>query len=334
MQIPVINAFTYPGKCAILYIPKLTIMENFMLAREKMAVIFDIQRGSYVDGPGIRTTVFMKGCNLSCAWCHNPESKSAKAQRMWYGNRCAHCGICTKKCPEKAIGFDPGSGRLILDRDSCRLCGSCVIWCPHDAIAICGREMGTDELLREIIKDSAFYESSGGGMTISGGECMLHPDFVAELTEKCVKANIHTAVDTAGCVPWENFEKVLGYTNLFLYDIKCITPELHSEFVGADNSLILQNYIRLLSAGCRVIVRIPMIPEFNANDSEFAKISDFLHRYPPEKVELLPYHAMGESKFRALGLGEPRIFRIPDSESMSKYRAMVADLNQNGTAAL
>ena len=164
-------------------------------------------------------------------------------------------------------------------------------------------------------------------MTVTGGECMLHPDFVAELLEKCGKENIHTAVDTAGCVPWENFEKVIDYTSLFLYDIKCITPELHSEYVGSDNSLILQNYIHLLSAGCRVIVRVPMIPEFNANDSEFAKISDFLHRYPPEKVELLPYHAMGESKFRALGLGEPRIFRIPDSELMEKYRAMVSDLN-------
>ena len=297
-----------------------------MLAVEKKAVIFDIQRGSYVDGPGIRTTVFMKGCNLSCAWCHNPESKSALAQRMWYENRCAHCGMCVEKCPEKAIGFS-GSGMITHNRDSCRLCGNCVIRCPHDAIAICGREMSTDELLREIIKDQAFYEATGGGMTVSGGECMLHPDFVAELLEKCGKENIHTAVDTAGCVPWVNFEKVIDYTSLFLYDIKCITPELHSEYVGSDNLLILQNYIHLLSAGCRVIVRVPMIPEFNANDSEFAKISDFLHRYPPEKVELLPYHAMGESKFRALGLGEPRIFRIPDSELMEKYRAMVSDLN-------
>ena len=297
-----------------------------MLAVEKKAVIFDIQRGSYVDGPGIRTTVFMKGCNLSCAWCHNPESKSALAQRMWYENRCAHCGMCVEKCPEKAIGFS-GSGMITHNRDSCRLCGNCVTRCPHDAIAICGREMSTDELLREIIKDQAFYEATGGGMTASGGECMLHPDFVAELLEKCGKENIHTAVDTAGCVPWENFEKVIDYTSLFLYDIKCITPELHSEYVGSDNSLILQNYIHLLSAGCRVIVRVPMIPEFNANDSEFAKISDFLHRYPPEKVELLPYHAMGESKFRALGLGEPRIFRIPDSELMEKYHAMVSDLN-------
>lgn len=297
-----------------------------MLAVEKKAVIFDIQRGSYVDGPGIRTTVFMKGCNLSCAWCHNPESKSALAQRMWYENRCAHCGMCVEKCPEKAIGFS-GSGMITHNRDSCRLCGNCVTRCPHDAIAICGREMSTDELLREIIKDQAFYETTGGGMTVSGGECMLHPDFVAELLEKCGKENIHTAVDTAGCVPWENFEKVIDYTSLFLYDIKCITPELHSEYVGSDNSLILKNYIHLLSAGCRVIVRVPMIPEFNANDSEFAKISDFLHRYPPEKVELLPYHAMGESKFRALGLGEPRIFRITDSELMEKYRAMVSDLN-------
>lgn len=295
---------------------------------EEKTIVFDIQRGSYVDGPGIRTTVFVKGCNLSCAWCHNPESRSAKPERMWYDNSCVRCGKCSEVCPEKALSYDPESGKPVLNKDKCSLCVKCASECLNDAIKICGKEMSTGEIFGVIEKDRIFYEATGGGMTISGGECMLNPDFVAELLRKCREADIHTAVDTAGCVPWENFERVLGYTDLFLYDVKCITPELHRKYVGADNSLILDNYKRLLSAGCKVHARIPMIPDCSANDKEFVKISDFLHRYPPEKVELLPYHAMGESKFRALGLGEPRLFKAPSDEAMRRYRDLVSDLNQ------
>lgn len=295
---------------------------------ERKTTVFDIQRSSYVDGPGIRTTVFVKGCNLSCVWCHNPESRSAKPERMWYDNRCTRCKKCYDICPENAITFDRESGKPVLDKARCSLCGKCAFECINDAIKICGKEMSAGEIFSVIEKDRIFYEATGGGMTISGGECMLNPDFVAELLEKCRRANIHTAVDTAGCVPWENFEKVIGYADLFLYDIKCITPELHRQYVGADNSLILENYRRLLSIGCKVYVRVPMIPECSANDEEFAKISEFLHRYPPEKVELLPYHAMGESKFRALGLGEPRLFKAPSDDEMRRYRALLQDLNQ------
>jgi len=290
------------------------------------ATIFDIQRSSYVDGPGIRTTVFVKGCHLSCAWCHNPESRSGHIQRMWYESKCTHCGKCAAKCPTGAITFDPATGALSCDREACTLCGKCALFCPRDAIAICGREADTDEIVTEVKKDIPFYNATGGGVTISGGECLLRPDFTAELLEKCKAAGIHTAVDTAGDVPWESIEKVLPYTDLFLYDIKCVTPALHREFTGIDNARLIENYKRLLALGAHVHVRVPMIPECSANEAEFSKIAAFLHENPPEKVELLPYHAMGENKHRALGLGEARTFSVPTAGEMESFRAMVADL--------
>ncbi len=288
---------------------------------DKKVTIFDIQRGSFVDGPGIRTTVFFKGCNLSCAWCHNPESQNGRIQRMWYESKCVKCGKCAAVCPEKAVSFE--NGELSLDSTACRLCGKCALFCQVDAISICGREVTVDEIFSEIVKDKTFYESSGGGVTFSGGECMLHPDVIAELCEKCRSAGINTAIDTAGCVPWASFEKVVGLADIFLYDIKCVTPELSREFIGVDNSLILDNYKKLLERGCEVIVRVPMIVECSANDAEFSKIAEFLRSNRPAKVELLPYHALGENKFRALGRGEPRRFTAPAAEALAGYRELV-----------
>ena len=257
------------------------------------ATIFDIQRGSYVDGPGIRTTVFMKGCNLGCAWCHNPESQNAKPQRMFYKNKCV-------------------------------MCGKCALWCPADAISVCGKTMDTETVFREVRKDKAFYETSGGGVTVSGGECMLYPDFVAELLDKCKKDGIDTAVDTAGNVPFGRLEKVIPFTDIFLYDIKCVTPDVHKKFTGVVNNRILDNYKLLISMGKRVIVRVPMTAECNANDEEFPKIAAFLNEYKPEKVELLPYHALGENKYRAIGR-EPEIFHAPSKEDMERFKGMIRE---------
>ena len=164
--------------------------------------IFDIQRDSFVDGPGIRTTVFFKGCNLHCAWCHNPESQSAKPQMMFYKNKCTGCGKCREKCPHNL--------------ESCDLCGKCTVYCPHDAREICGKEYTVDEVLREIRKDKTFYKTSGGGVTFSGGECMLQIEFLTKILKACKENGIHTAVDTAGHVPFEFFERIIPYTDLFL----------------------------------------------------------------------------------------------------------------------
>ena len=285
------------------------------------ATIFDIQRGSYVDGPGIRTTVFMKGCNLGCAWCHNPESQNAKPQRMFYKNKCVLCGKCVTVCPSGALTFDNGP---VPNPEKCTLCGKCALWCPADAISVCGKTMDTEAVFREVRKDKAFYETSGGGVTVSGGECMLYPDFVAELLDKCKKDGIGTAVDTAGNVPFGSLEKVIPFTDIFLYDIKCVTPEAHKKFTGVVNNRILDNYKLLISLGKRVIVRVPMTTECSANDEEFPKIAAFLNEYKPEKVELLPYHALGENKYRAIGR-EPEIFHAPSKEDMERFKGMIRE---------
>ena len=266
------------------------------------ATIFDIERNSYVDGPGIRTTVFFKGCNLRCAWCHNPESQSPKPQMMFYKNKCTGCGKCKEKCPNHL--------------ESCELCGKCTLYCPHDAREICGKEYTVDEVMREILKDKAFYDHSGVGVTFSGGECMLQIDFLEEILKVCKENGIHTAVDTAGHVPYEYFERILPYTNLFLYDVKCYDSEKHKKYTGVRNELILENLKKLLATGKSVWVRIPIIPTVNDTVEEMQRIKgDIFSCGKPEKIELLPYHAMGEHKFEALGKAVQR-FNAPSAETI------------------
>ena len=271
------------------------------------ATIFDIERNSYVDGPGIRTTVFFKGCNLRCAWCHNPESQSPKPQMMFYKNKCTGCGKCKEKCPNHL--------------ESCELCGKCTLYCPHDAREICGKEYTVDEVMREILKDKAFYDHSGGGVTFSGGECMLQIDFLCEILKKCKDNKIHTAVDTAGFIPWENFEKAIPYTDLFLYDIKAFNNDVHKEFVGVSNELILNNLGKLLDYKANVLIRIPVIPGVNDTVDEMKKIRDFLAPYKLHTVELLPYHQMGEHKYGAIGM-EMTSFDIPSKEKMEELNGI------------
>lgn len=266
------------------------------------ATIFDIERNSYVDGPGIRTTVFFKGCNLRCAWCHNPESQSPKPQMMFYKNKCTGCGKCKEKCPNAL--------------EKCELCGKCTIYCPHDAREICGKEYTVDEVMREILKDKVFYENSGGGVTFSGGECMLQIDFLEEILKVCKENGIHTAVDTAGHVPYEYFERILPYTNLFLYDVKCYDSEKHKKYTGVRNELILENLKKLLATGKSVWVRIPIIPTVNDTLEEIQRIKAYISSCgKPEKIELLPYHAMGEHKYAAINR-ESHMFPIPSKETM------------------
>lgn len=252
------------------------------------ATIFDIERSSFVDGPGIRTTVFFKGCNLRCAWCHNPESQARAPQMLFYQNKCTGCGTCRQKCPN-AQAF-------------CDLCGTCTLYCPAHAREICGREYTLDEVLCEVKKDKRFYESSGGGVTFSGGECMLQVEFLAKLLRLCKQNGIHTAVDTAGHVPYASFEKILPDTDLFLYDVKCFDSDLHKAYTGVGNEQILENLARLLRSGKPIRIRIPIIPGVNDTEEEMQRIKAFLDLHGrPERVELLAYHAMGEHKYAAMG---------------------------------
>lgn len=270
------------------------------------ANIFDIQRSSFVDGPGIRTTVFFKGCNLRCKWCHNPESQSFDKQMMFYKDKCTGCGKCREVCPNHL--------------QSCDFCGKCELYCPAEARKICGREYTSDEVLAEVIKDKAFYDNSGGGVTFSGGECMLQLDFLREILEKCKSAGIHTAVDTAGNVPWESFEKILPFTDLFLYDIKAFGAELHRKGTGVSNELILEN-LKNLSGRADIIVRIPVIGGYNDNDEEIRQIADFLKQIKIIKAELLPYHAMGEHKYTALGRNTES-FNVPNKNFMNRSQQL------------
>ncbi len=273
------------------------------------ATIFDIQRSSFVDGPGIRTAVFFKGCNLRCAWCHNPESQSATPQLLVYGDKCVGCGKCLEKCPH--------------DLTSCELCGKCELYCPAEARRVCGKEYTADELLTEILADKLFYETSGGGATFSGGECMLYPDFLAELLQKCKAQGVHTAVDTAGHVPFAHFERVLPFADMFLYDVKSMDAEVHKAYTGVDNALILDNLGRLLERGARVWIRMPVVADVNDNEGEMHALAAFLEKHGlPEKIELLPYHAMGESKARAIGR-EPQIFKAPDKERLAALASLL-----------
>ncbi|MDD3244296.1 MAG: glycyl-radical enzyme activating protein [Eubacteriales bacterium] len=251
------------------------------------AMIFDVQHNSFVDGPGIRTTVFFKGCNLRCQWCHNPESQAMEPQLLFDAEKCTGCGKCREVCPQHL--------------KSCTLCGQCALYCPGDARSLCGEKISVQALLEQIEQDRAYYEASGGGVTFSGGECLLQPGALGALLRGCRERGISTAVDTAGAVSWETLEAILPDTDLFLYDIKCISNGRHRQFTGAGNAVILQNYQRLLSAGKAVWVRVPLVEGFNTDEEELAALCAFLRAHPPQRVEALPYHRLGERKYRALG---------------------------------
>lgn len=273
------------------------------------AMLFDIQRNSFVDGPGIRTTVFFKGCNLKCKWCHNPESQSFEKEMMFYKEKCIGCGKCKEVCPNHL--------------EKCDFCGKCELYCTSDARKICGKEYTVDDVISEIVKDKAFYESSGGGVTLSGGECMLQIDFLLELLKKCKENGIHTAVDTAGNVSWEYFEKVLPLTDLFLFDVKCISENLHITGTGVSNRLILENLTRLSSVfNGSIFIRIPVIGGFNDNDEEMNKIKEFLKNIRPDKIELLPYHNMGNHKYIALNRVSPN-YTVPDKNKMAEFQKIL-----------
>ena len=269
------------------------------------STIFDVERNSFVDGPGIRTTVFLKGCNLKCAWCHNPESQEYKPQMMFYSDKCIGCGKCKEVCPTP---------------ENCSLCGKCELYCPMDARKICGKEYNIDKVFSEIVKDKSYYDNSDGGVTFSGGECMLQIDFLLEILKKCKEHGIHTAVDTAGHVPFEHFERILPYTDLFLYDIKLFDSEKHKQYIGVENERILENLTKLFQKGAKVWIRIPIISGVNDSETEMKNIKAFLNKNGvPEKIELLPYHALGENKYRAIGKGVVS-FQTPTKETIERLK--------------
>ena len=262
-------------------------------------MVFSIQRFSLQDGPGIRTTVFLKGCPLRCEWCSNPESQAMQTEIMYRRQNCRACGACRDACPVGAVVFEDDWPRL--DRDACTLCLECVAACPHGALEATGKRMGVDEVVEEACRDEIFYGNSGGGMTLSGGEPLAQPEFARLLLAGCRERGIRTALDTTGYASWEDMRRVLEFSDLVLFDLKHLDPDAHRERTRVDNGLILENLKKTVDSGlARVWLRIPVIPDFNDSEEFFHRLAGALEGLPVEKVSLLAYHQWGKTKYEAL----------------------------------
>ena len=265
------------------------------------SLIFDIKRYAINDGPGIRVVIFFKGCNLHCAWCHNPESISPKVEKMYAPAKCIKCGTCVEVCPENAITLT--SEGIITDPDLCKMCGKCAEVCPTKAIEMSGKVMSVAEIMDIIEKERIFFDQSGGGVTFSGGEPLVHTEMLIRLLDECGNRGIHRAVDTAGNVSTETILEVAKRTDLFLYDLKVMNSDLHKEWTNAGNQKILYNLKAIAEAGKHIIIRIPLIGGINDTEENIEQTAKFISELAGEKklVHLLPYHAIAENKYMKLG---------------------------------
>ena len=265
-----------------------------------IATIFNIQRYSIDDGPGVRTTVFFKGCPLTCRWCSNPESQSTIPEVSWRYTSCKQCGTCVRTCPEKAITLD--NGELRVDRKLCKLCGKCVDACIHEALSISGKQMTVDEVFAVVKRDFDYYEASGGGVTASGGEIIGQSDFVAGLFKQCREAGIGTCADTSGFGDSKGLDKILEFSDIVLYDLKHIDPEEHKRACGQSNELILSNLELAYGSSAQVIIRVPLIPEYNTSVEALTAIAAAVkERAGGSEVNIMPYHRYGANKYRMIG---------------------------------
>lgn len=285
-------------------------------------VVFNIQRYSIHDGPGIRTTVFLKDCPLRCFWCQNPESQKRKPEVFLNKGRCTLCGQCVAVCPIGANSLSEMSS--VIDREACVGCGKCVEVCPNEARRLVGKYMSVDEVMQQVLKDKEFYENSGGGVTLSGGEPTAQPGFTCAILKICKEVGLHTVLDTCGHVPWEIMENLLRHVDLVLYDIKCIQERTHREATGEDNRIILENAKRV--AQCKPTkIRVPIIPGFNDSAEQIGAISHFVKaELGSVEIELLPYNKMGEIKYERLDRACVRLQEI--SERILEGLAAVAKL--------
>jgi pyruvate formate lyase activating enzyme len=293
----------------------------------RQVLIFDLKKYSINDGPGIRTTVFFKGCPLRCSWCHNPEGQSFAPEVMIRALRClAGCSECVAACPEDAI--TKTAGVPVLDRRKCNACGKCTEACPTEAVEMVGRRLNSAQLLREIERDRIFQEQSGGGVTFSGGEPLSQPDFLSEILGYCQKKEIHTAVDTCGFAAAEVLERISPKTDLFLYDLKVIDEKRHRAFTGESNRLILENLRRLAAMGKKIIIRLPVVPGVNDDEENIRDMARFLGSLGAvSEISLLPYHKLGRDKYRGLAKKAEDEYTPPSTECLERIRK---DLEQNG----
>ncbi len=271
------------------------------------ARLLEIQRMSTEDGPGIRTTVFLKGCSLQCSWCHNPESISPKQQLQWLQSNCIGGQICVAVCPNKALSYI--DNQIVIDRNLCEACGICTEECPSGALEIMGREVTVEEVVREVLKDKAYFEKSGGGITVSGGEPSLQADFVAAFLQKMKENGIHTALDTCGLAPDAAYEKILPHTDLILYDIKEIDSRKHKKFTGSPNEKILNNlltiseWMKINETPKALWIRTPIIPNATDREENIAGIGKFIteNNLHPDRWELCAFNNLCNDKYLRLG---------------------------------
>ena len=270
---------------------------------DEKAIIFDIQRASLHDGPGIRTTIFLKGCPLDCLWCHNPEATKSERQLFFYFDKCTQCGECVNVCDQKVHLFI--ENQHTIDYDKCKLCGKCVETCNYSALKIIGQEMTVDEVMTEVMADFDFYKNSGGGITLSGGEPLFQYTFSKALLKRSKELDLNTCVETSGFVSPFKFKQLLPFIDTLLFDYKITDSVDHEKYTGVPNPAILENLNAAYRYGTAIILRCPIIPEINDNDWHFNAIAELNEKYPKLKaIEILPYHDMGNSKRISIGNAE------------------------------
>ena len=284
------------------------------------ARVFEIKRFAVHDGDGIRTTVFFKGCTLKCVWCHNPEGIGFEPQLAYWENKCMVCGECVRVCPEQAHRIEDGVH--IFELNKCISCGKCEKACFNNALTLYGKEMSVDELVPILLEDKDFYDSSDGGVTLSGGECLCHADFCAELLKKLKENGIHTAVDTCGFVSKEAIDKVMPYTDVFLYDFKAYDEDVHIKCTGQSNRTILENLKYIDGCGKQIEIRIPYVPRFNSEQIE--KMAQFMSGMRNlTKVRVLPYHNYAGSKYKSLDMENTLPEILPTDDEIKSAKEIV-----------
>lgn len=285
--------------------------------------IFDIQRFSIHDGPGIRTTVFLKGCPLHCLWCSNPESIDPKPQLSYLADKCVACGECFKVCKPAALSKDP-TGKPLVDREKCSDCGDCGPACDPKALELVGRDMDVEEVMEVVLRDRDYYAQSGGGLTLSGGEPLFQPDFAEELLHAAKGRGLHCCVETSGYAAWDVFERLRLVVDLWLFDVKESDPHLHAKFTGRELGTILDRLRRLHDSGARILLRCPMIPEHNVRPGHLDGIAELSRRLPNlAGVELLPYFDLWRGKLPRFGLTSelPETVKPPARETVLGWNA-------------